>query len=59
LRTPPVIDWFDWPDRPRRQPAQASGHLDWNLRTGGFGSVIGSPAKYSFDITASNCSDVI
>jgi hypothetical protein len=32
--------------------------LDWNLRTGGYGSVIGYPAKYSFDISASNCADV-
>jgi hypothetical protein len=29
------------------------------LRTGGYGSVIGSPAKWNFDITAANCSDVI
>jgi len=34
-------------------------HLDWSLRTGGYGNVVGSPAKYSFDITAYNCSDVI
>ena len=34
-------------------------HLDWSLRTGGYGNVVGSPAKYSFDITAFNCSDVI
>jgi hypothetical protein len=43
-----------------KKPAAANGSkLDWNLATGGYGSVIGSPAKYSFDITASNCSDVI
>jgi len=32
-------------------------HLDWSLRTGGYGSVVGYPAKFSFDITAANCSD--
>jgi hypothetical protein len=32
--------------------------LDWNLRTGGFGPVVGYPAKYNFDISASHCSDV-
>lgn len=41
-----------------RTSAPAS-HLDWNIRTGGFGNVVGSPAKYSFDITSFNCSDVI
>ena len=41
------------------QPVESTGSkLDWNLRTGGFGPVIGSPAKYSFDISASHCSDV-
>ena len=40
-------------------PKDAEPHLDWNLRTGGLGNVVGSPAKVSFDITASNCSDVI
>src|SRR5436853_2572797 len=34
-------------------------HLDWNLRTGGLGNVVGSPAKFSFDIGTANCSDVI
>jgi hypothetical protein len=33
--------------------------LDWSLRTGGYGSVVGYPAKYNFDISASNCADVI
>jgi hypothetical protein len=32
-------------------------HLDWSLRTGGYGSVVGYPAKFSFDIAAANCSD--
>jgi hypothetical protein len=42
-------------------PAAATGGavLDWNLRTGGYGSVIGSPAKWSWDITQANCSDVM
>jgi len=34
-------------------------HLDWSLRTGGYGNVVGSPAKYSFDVTAYDCGDVI
>ena len=36
-----------------------TSHLDWNLRTGGYGDVVGAPAKFSFDITASHCSDVV
>jgi len=48
-------------------PGQAKGKggksaglkLDWSLRTGGNGTVTGYPAKYSFDITTSSCSDVI
>jgi hypothetical protein len=44
----------------KKQDGDAAGSkLDWNLKTGGFGSVVGYPAKYSFDITASNCSDVV
>lgn len=44
----------------KKQDGDAAGStLDWNLQTGGFGSVVGYPAKYSFDITASNCSDVV
>ena len=45
-----------------KRPAPVSDdapELDWNLRTGGYGSVVGSPAKYNFDISASNCTDVI
>jgi hypothetical protein len=34
-------------------------HLDWSLQTGGFGSVVGDPAKYSFDMSTWSCSDVI
>jgi hypothetical protein len=44
-----------------RPVAEVEGEakLDWNLATGGFGSVVGSPAKYSFDIATWNCSDVV
>jgi hypothetical protein len=42
-----------------KKPTTDASKLDWNLQTGGFGSVVGTPAKYSFDVTASNCSDVI
>lgn len=48
--------------RQRRENERArteAPHLDWNLRTGGYGSVVGYPAKYSFDIVSSNCSDEI
>jgi hypothetical protein len=44
---------------PKSKPAADDSHLDWNLRTGGYGSVVGFPAKYSFDVSASNCADVI
>ena len=43
----------------RSPPGSKETKLDWNLATGGFGSVLGSPAKYSFDISAWDCSDVI
>jgi hypothetical protein len=33
--------------------------LDWSLNTGGAGGVTSFPAKFSFDITASSCNDVI
>jgi hypothetical protein len=33
--------------------------LDWSLNTGGAGGVTAFPAKFSFDITASNCNDLI
>jgi hypothetical protein len=43
-----------------KSPAEtAAPHLDWSLRTGGYGNVVGSPAKYSFDISAYSCSDVV
>ena len=41
------------------RPQSPDTHLDWNISTGGFGPVIGSPAKYSFDITTPSCSDVV
>jgi len=50
--------WLD-PGRGRGRTPDPAAHLDWSLRTGGYGNVVGSPAKYSFDITAYNCSDVI
>src|SRR5262245_28745538 len=54
---------FWWQDmlggRSKKPVAEAAPHLDWNLRTGGYGNVVGTPAKYSFDITTFNCSDVI
>jgi hypothetical protein len=50
----------------RRPPASSSAgqsssdvKLDWSLNTGGTGAVTGYPAKYSFDISSANCSDVI
>jgi hypothetical protein len=56
----PYQDWLDrFLNRRRPEPPVEEPHLDWNLRTGGFGSVIGFPAKYSFDIAQYNCSDVI
>jgi len=54
-------DWLDkFFSRDRKpQPTSDAPHLDWNLQTGGTGSVVGYPAKYSFDIATNNCSDVI
>jgi hypothetical protein len=43
---------------PHAAAANGSPELDWNLRTGGYGSVVGYPAKFNFDILASNCADV-
>jgi hypothetical protein len=56
-----ILDLLRRGGRPKPRPVQdeSESHLDWNLRTGGFGDVLGSPAKYSFDITAFNCSDVM
>jgi hypothetical protein len=58
----PVLDWFTTLMnrlKPQPAPAAAGPHLDWFLNTGGFGSVAGYPAKYSFDISSANCADVI
>jgi len=59
----PVLDFFKLLEmmkaRRRAKDTGEGSKLDWNLRTGGFGNVVGSPAKYSFDISASNCADVI
>jgi len=45
--------------RGRKPAPDADAHLDWSLRTGGYGNVVGSPAKYSFDVSTYDCSDVI
>jgi hypothetical protein len=58
----PLFDWWNVGRRyVRPQPPSRGGgaKLDWSLQTGGYGSVVGDPAKYSFDITAAHCSDVI
>jgi hypothetical protein len=57
----PLIDWWDIARRRLRSqpPVPGAAHLDWSLRTGGYGSVVGDPAKYSFDITTASCADVI
>jgi hypothetical protein len=56
----PYQDWLDrFLNRRKPEPAPQEAHLDWNLRTGGFGSVVGFPAKFSFDISAYSCNDVI
>ena len=47
------------PSGPRPAPLPATAELDWNLSTGGYGAVVGYPAKYNFDIGASNCADVM
>ena len=54
----------DWLDRIRGRGRKSvadvdAPHLDWNLRTGGYGNVVGSPAKFNSDISAFNCTDVI
>ena len=60
-RRNPDGDRFQTPQQRREteQRRTEAPHLDWNLRTGGYGSVVGYPAKYNFDIATSNCSDVI
>ena len=57
----PILDLFEALGQrlgARKLPT-GGAELDWNLRTGGTGSVVGYPAKYNFDINAANCSDVI
>ncbi|HSL21459.1 MAG TPA: hypothetical protein VK886_07985 [Vicinamibacterales bacterium] len=56
-----MFEWFKqhWPEKLARKKETSSSKLDWSLNTGGYGNVLGTPAKYSFDITAYNCSDVI
>ncbi len=58
------VDRHDWLGGLTRgvmkKPSPVNGSkLDWNLATGGYGSVIGSPAKYSNDILVARCDDVI
>jgi hypothetical protein len=55
------LDWLGVLTRGvMKKPAPVNGSkLDWNLATGGYGSVIGSPAKYSSSISVASCSDVI
>ena len=61
----PMAQWMAWVMKNARRQAGATStstsdvKLDWSLNTGGTGSVIGYPAKFSFDVSASNCSDVI
>ncbi len=49
----------DHAERPEARASPGAAELDWNLRTGGYGAVVGYPAKYNFDIGASNCTDVM
>jgi hypothetical protein len=57
----PYQDWLEkWFPALVKPAKQADApHLDWNLKTGGYGSVVGSPAKYNTDLTANDCTDVI
>jgi hypothetical protein len=58
----PVLDFFSALMKklmPPPAPVAAGPHLDWFLNTGGYGPVVGDPAKYSFDISSANCADVI
>jgi hypothetical protein len=58
----PVLDFFTALLKKLMPPpvaAEAGAHLDWFLNTGGYGPVVGDPAKYSFDIASANCADVI
>jgi hypothetical protein len=55
----PRIGWFDPFGRRLLTPPSPTVKLDWSLQTGGYGSAVGDPAKYSFNIAAFNCADVI
>jgi hypothetical protein len=57
----PLLNWWDTVlGRPAPPSSRSAGaHLDWSLQTGGYGSVVGDPAKFSFDVTTWNCTDVI
>ena len=53
-------DWLDRIySRNRKSRADAEPHLAWSLGPAGSGNVVGSPAKYNFDIANFNCSHVI
>ena len=60
-----AVEWLTWVSRLARRAQPGTNEssndvkLDWSLSTGGTGSVVGYPAKYNFDVSASNCSDVI
>jgi hypothetical protein len=67
-RQAPYAAWMAWarqgglfrrPPKPGTGDSSSDVKLDWSLSTGGTGPVIGYPAKFSFDVSASNCSDVI
>jgi hypothetical protein len=57
----PYQDWLaKWfPQLVKPAKSADAPHLDWSLKTGGYGSVVGSPAKYNTDLTANDCTDVI
>ena len=57
----PVLDFFSALLKKLMPPPvpEPGAHLDWFLNTGGYGPVVGDPAKYSFDIASANCADVI
>ena len=64
-RRMPAAQFMAWVMKKARKQAGASDpstsdvKLDWSLNTGGTGSVVGYPAKFNFDVSTSNCSDVI
>jgi hypothetical protein len=64
-RRMPAAQWMAWVMKNARRQAGATStstndvKLDWSLNTGGTGSVVGYPAKFNFDVSTSNCSDVI